>query len=299
MIAQRFRRVLIHDHSGRHVKGWLSGLADYLRGDGAEVRVVSDSLYPGALRRSIRKNRGILCPLALRWWRKQVSQVDHVFVWNGEREFHQSIRQACRLERVPCSIVEVGYFPQKRYFTVDSRGINATSSLMDDSLDWVQAKHLDRVEDIRQAHLCGKRWEGDGGYVAVPLQMANDTNIVLHSSFSTMQEFIRHCEIKFPNQRVLFKKHPRDPGEYESMHPIHADGSFLDLAVSAKLVYGINSTCLLESVLLGAPTHSIGKGFISAHQHQLDKLLAALVDKQIPVNEKDMGYWLDKYCAER
>ena len=69
------------------------------------------------------------------------------------------------------------------------------------------------------------------------------------------------------------------------------------LAIDADLVYGINSTCLPESLLLGVPTESIGNGFIKAREHQPEKLLVALVGSKIPVHTEDMDYWLEKYYA--
>ena len=95
----------------------------------------------------------------------------------------------------------------------------------------------------------------------------------------------------------MFKKHPRDDEDYSSSHQILLRGDFLDLAQDADLVYGINSTCLLESSLLGAPTEAVGNGFLKAHPNQQERLLAALADKQIPITETDLSYWLEKYAA--
>ena len=137
-----------------------------------------------------------------------------------------------------------------------------------------------------------------GDYILIPLQLADDTNIVNNSEFTNMQEFIDHCTSKFAGRKLVFKRHPYDSNIYQSKHPIKKDGVFWQMTIKADLVYGINSTCLLESLLLGAPTESIGKGFIATHHHQTDKLLAALVDKQIPIGADDMHYWLDRYCAK-
>jgi hypothetical protein len=200
--------------------------------------------------------------------------------------------------KVLCSILEVGYFPQKDFFTLDPKGINATSVLIEDSLDWVEAKHLEKLEVLRKSYLGEKKWRGGGGFVLVPLQLARDTNIRNNSEFETMQEFINHCESKFCDRRLIFKKHPRDEDEYSSAHEIKIHGDFLELAQEAELVYGINSTCLLESSLLGVPTESIGDGFLKAHPGKQELLLAALVDKQIPVTATNLAYWFGQYTAQ-
>ena len=64
-------------------------------------------------------------------------------------------------------------------------------------------------------------------------------------------------------------------------------------------VVGINSTCLLESALLGTPTEALGDGLLRAHGHQTERLLAALVDKQVPVGSAEIDYWLERYAAPR
>ncbi len=289
---------LIHVYSSLHLHGGMADIENYLRSIGVDVHMMPLRSYPKFLSRTLRGKSNKFDGIAKSWMRKEVLKVDHVFLWNGESIYTETIRWACWKEEVPCSIVEVGYFPQKHFFVLDSQGINATSSLMHDSLDWVETKHHNKVKSIRESHLRGRQWKGGGGYILIPLQLASDTNIVNNSDFSTMTEFVRHCEATFPNKKLRFKRHPLDTENYNSAHPIHTDGDFLDLAVDADLVYGINSTCLLESLLLGAPTESIGKGFIAAHKHQPDKLLAALVDKQIPVGEKNISYWLKKYCAK-
>jgi hypothetical protein len=67
--------------------------------------------------------------------------------------------------------------------------------------------------------------------------------------------------------------------------------------VEAERVVGINSTCLLESVLLGAPTEALGNGFLKAHAGREELVLAALVDKQVPVNTTDIDYWVSAYSS--
>ncbi len=291
------KQVIVHDYHGDHLEHWLPGLVTYLRNSGAHVRVITRKSDPRTLLRAVHKQRGVFLPLARLWLRHLLKRIDHVFMWNGEDECHGLLRQECASLGLPCSILEVGYFPQESYFTIDSQGINATSALMDDSLEWVGTKHLRHLDALRGDYLGERSWRGGGGFILVPLQLAKDTNIRNNCNFRTMQEFIEHCEKTFPNRRLVFKKHPRDDEDYSSSHQILLRGDFLDLAQDADLVYGINSTCLLESSLLGAPTEAVGNGFLKAHPNQQERLLAALADKQIPITETDLSYWLEKYAA--
>lgn len=289
-----FERVLfVAFHGHRH---WTRGLSDYLRECGVKTRVLVGG-KPFATRWFLKRKalKFTIAKHVLAW---EIERADHVFMWNGDFHAYLPLREVCKKTNTPCTIMEVGYFPQKDFLTLDSQGINANSSLMQDSLDWVTSRHIDNIDEVRANHLQGRQWIGDGDYIAIPLQLAHDTNIVRHSDFNTMQEFIDHCEVKFPDHKLIFKRHPYDKQEYTSRHEIVTDGNFLDLAMHAELIYGINSTCLLETLLMNAPTQAIGNGFISAHKHQSNKLLAALIDKQIPISTTNMQYWVEKYCAK-
>jgi len=291
------KRVILHDYHGDQLAPWLSGLITYLRKQGAQLEIVTKKSWPRFLWRPLHKNAGGLSGLAKLWLRSKLGQVDHVFMWNGEDDSQQLLKKELAGAGVPCSILEVGYFPQKKYFTIDSHGINATSALIADDLTWIKQAHLEKLATHRMDYLAGRTWRGGGGFILVPLQLAKDTNIRHNSNFSDMQEFIRHCENKFQGQKIIFKKHPRDAETYSSTHEIICDGDFLDLAQRAELIYGINSTCLLESSLLGAPTQAIGGGFLKAHAHQQELLLAALVDKQVPIDCEELNYWMQSYAA--
>ena len=53
-------------------------------------------------------------------------------------------------------------------------------------------------------------------YIFIPLQLGDDSNIQLHSRFvNGMQEFINYIEACYPDDCLVFKKHPRDNHEYQ------------------------------------------------------------------------------------
>ena len=162
--------------------------------------------------------------------------------------------------------MEVGYFPQKNYVIFDRKGINARSELMEDSLEWVDKNHINRSKELSKVYVGSKKHTGKNLYILAPLQLASDTNIKNHSPFKSMQAFIDHTEMKFPDDKVVFKKHPLDKSSYTTKNPnntIVANGDILMLAQDARLVYGINSTSLLEATLMNVPTIAIGEGFLN------------------------------------
>ena len=221
------------------------------------------------------------------------SKSDIVIIWNGEKNYYKPIKALCMNRNIPLYIAEVGYFPQKDFFTLDRIGINATSELMQDNLSWVTEKHMVKLEETR-IRLLGNRTVKSSGYIFVPLQLPSDTNIISSSPFKNMAEFIKYLEEKFKGQRVIAKRHPYDRTEYYSDSiEIVISGDSLDYIVGADSVYGINSTVLLEAAVLGVPVEAIGDGFLKTHEGCVQTMLAALVARQIPINTLNLGVWID------
>lgn len=263
----RLMRVIVYLHYQPNLK-WVAGLLSYLERSGYRVDLVIGDRDED-------------------FWDKCVRGAHHLFMWNGAEPVHEAIRLACLRYGVWWSILEVGWFPQSKNLFVDPVGINADSSIMKDSLSWVGRSHLEKLEEFRDSYLSGRRWNSPGKYVLVPLQLDWDTNIKLHSPVLSTQEFIKQTEEKFEGKRVIFKRHPHDTMSYETSQEMVVDGDFIDMAVNAELVYGINSTCLLEAHLMGVPVEAIGQGYLSTGL-SVEKLLAALVSKQISVGETDL-----------
>jgi hypothetical protein len=267
------KRVIIYDKNGDHHPRWLPNLKAYLGENGYAVEIVA-GVHPDS------------------FW-ERVKGCSHLFMWNGAEDCYQPVKRICDGAGVQWSVLEVGWFPQSRNWFIDPKGINGDASIMDDDLSWVGRDDFARLEKLRDEYLGDRRWEGSD-YVLVPLQLEWDTNIILHSPYRSMQTFINHCEEKFRGERVIFKRHPLDRKNYSTKgSELITGGSFLDYASKAKLVYGINSTCLLEAALMGVPVTVIGNGYMMRHEDDWERLLAALASKQIHVEEKDLKRWID------
>lgn len=280
--------ILIYCQSKKTAKTWLPEFRRYfLRRRARVFDVYGSHLQSPIFRRAIRYTLEKLIP-----------RMDHVFIWNGDREFDSVARTLCETHRIPHTFLESGFFPQRGYYTFDRKGVNAHSELMTDDLSWVGEPQFAKLRALRERYLGTRRHEGGGGYILAPLQIEHDTSIVLHSPCKTMQSFIDHAQEQFPQRRIIFKTHPLDRNANYKIKPgneLICKGSFMDLAVQADLIYGINSTTLLESALLGAPVTAIGNGLLKQHVHQVEKLLAALADAHVPIEKQDISYWLGKY----
>ncbi|MBD3407261.1 MAG: hypothetical protein GF411_14165 [Candidatus Lokiarchaeota archaeon] len=265
-------KIFIGAHWPHHIHKWLLNLITYLRHNG--IGVDYQTKFNGGVDMA-----------------ERASKSDIVIIWNGEEECYLPTKLVCKENNIPCYIAEVGYFPQHKFFILDTVGINASSSLMNDDLSWITEKHMEKAKK-RKVALMGKRKRIAGDYTFVPLQYYRDTNITHHSPFKDMFSFINHVEMKFRGDNVIFKRHPRDKTIYNSKFPVVTSGSSIDYVLRCKNVYGINSTVLFEAALFGVPVESIGDGLLRAHRGNYDKIVAALVDREIPVNTTNLDYWI-------
>jgi hypothetical protein len=267
-------KILLHCDQNLRQR-YFAGLIAYLEAQGHEVHYV----------------RQFRLPLSLDY--------HHAFLAHGLWPTQLELTGLLQRFGVPYTIAEIGFFPQRDHFFFDSKGINAASALMEDDLSWVGPRQLERYREFREAYAGGHRHTGKNRYVFCPLQLAGDSNIQLHSPFKTMQAFIDHAERTFPGEPIVFKRHPKDPcREYRvsAGNTLLHDGDLHQAMSDARLVYGINSTALYEAVMQGVPTVAVGEGLLKRHHDQQERLLAALVDQQISVNERDYGYWLRRYA---
>jgi glycosyltransferase involved in cell wall biosynthesis len=270
-------KIVVADSNGNHFE-WLDNFCDYIACRGFAVQKATgwnkDANY----------------------WKAIIANSAHVFLWNGAHPTFTPIIEACNELAISYSVLEVGWFPQKEYYFVDAEGINCRSTIIKDSFDWVGKRQYDKLEAVKEKHIGDRHWKG-GDSVLVPLQLEEDMNWVLDGVVQSTQDFINHVQERFSGD-IIFKKHPLDNGSYKLKGQLVEDGDFLDMAQTASLVYGVNSTCLLEASLMGVPVKSVGGGYLRAHESQTQKLLAVLADKQISVKETNIDYWLNDILAQ-
>ena len=217
---------------------------------------------------------------------KYLKNASGVFVWNGSTPAFRSVIDKCQSFKLPITYIECGFFPQAQHFYMDKLGVNAQSQLFYDDLAWIGQNELAQLNKLRQKYA---RPKPNDGYVFVPLQVPNDSNVINHSRFSNgMQKFIDYIEELYPNDDILFKAHPKDrmKSEYLCRRGTIVDGDVIDLIVGAKLVHGINSSVLYEAVLIGREIKCDGDCLLRRHRHQLDKLLAAMIFRQFSTADK-------------
>ncbi|XOV79314.1 MAG: hypothetical protein ACFHVJ_20745 [Aestuariibacter sp.] len=236
-----------------------------------------------------------VCPLML-YTNEDIKNSAHVFVWNGQRSQYR-IAEAY-FENTTFSYLEYGFFPQKEFYFVDKSGVNTQRSLMKDDFNWITDNHLLHLEDFKRHYLKGFN-KIASEYTLVPLQVPDDANVVNLSRFKQgMQEFIDYIVDSYPeNESILFKPHPKDPfrKHYDYRGKQHSDLPFMSLLEKAKSVHGINSSTLYEAKLAGVNIVCEGESLLKTRLNDSERLFAAMIHCQIPIDCRDVGYWLENF----
>jgi len=189
---------------------------------------------------------------------------DMLFIWNGNLPDDEMVRRVTQRHGVQCIWAELGWFPQKDTVYFDPEGTNARSSIRHINLG---EREVDpRLEAFRRSYGDGVySFRREGGYIFAPLQIESDTNIKQYSPFRTMDTFVGHLSYIFPDDKIVARPRPGRPTQLSSYPNVvvnNADDLFLQIA-GAKFVVGINSTVLLEALLLGKSVAAYGEGLFS------------------------------------
>ncbi len=186
-----------------------------------------------------------------------------LFVWNGGSDGDRITQKHAAQHGIPVVYAELGWFPQATTFYFDPCGTNARSEIR--NLDLTGVEIDPRLDSWVARYLAEMGWGpvDPGEYVFVPLQDERDLNITLASPYETMAEFVDALSLRFPDKRFVVRPHPRFPDVVLNERPnvdVRSGGGLYGWLRGARSVVGINSTILLESLLMGKPTFSVGAG---------------------------------------
>lgn len=105
--------------------------------------------------------------------------------------------------------------------------------------------------------------------VFVPMQLENDTQILIHSEFSSNQELINQIEesvygCAIDNVRVIFKKHPNDVRNYIiDDRSVFVSGSIQEISESSRLAITVNSSAAIDILRTNVPLFLLGSSIYS------------------------------------
>lgn len=218
-------------------------------------------------------------------------------IWNGTPACYDSVKQYLHRLEKPYLYAELGFFPQSEHIYLDKQGVNLARCM---GLTVCQKEDAEQeLATLRERLLNGRQWV-PGDAVLVPLQIATDTNVCLHSNYGgKMQQFIDDVIRDHGNERLLFKPHPLDPlGDTYDFHGREiVSGDFMPLALSSKFICGINSSTLFEARLVGIPVHFYGRSLLSECPDEQEVMLQ-MVQNQFRVDGSDLVRKIGPYMQQ-
>jgi hypothetical protein len=226
-----------------------------------------------------------------------------ISLWNGSLCCGPLFTRLCKEKKIPRCYLEWGMLPQESHIFFDPLGF-AGDSIMNHDVSWVTQDDLDNLARKRQ-ELQGWYELEDEGYIIVPLQKENDTQILYHTPYMSMDEFVEDVIRLYPRNKIVVKPHPKDEAIQEfmarwsgdnrvSIAPAYAD--FLRLASKASLVVGLTSTTLYEAGILGKPVISLARHPLSMHSpHDKEHVLAAALALNLDSTTGDLKPLLDRF----
>lgn len=207
-----------------------------------------------------------------------VKQADLLLIWNGMQYNGRHAVEVARRKGIPHLVFELGLFGQNEHYLWDTCGFNGESSMMQ-PLTWVTPAMKDELvakrHELQEQHPLDPQ-----GHVLVPLQIHNDTQVLYHTPYATMEEFQDDLAVMYPNQEVVIRPHPKSKARRQPRGPhqrIDSSGTFLEAASRASVVVGLTSSCLWEASILGVPTISLGDNPLRHHPRSHHDTLAAAV----------------------
>lgn len=187
---------------------------------------------------------------------------DRVVMFNGYHPHRYAVTQHIR-RRWKTLYMEHGWLPQRDFFYIDTEATGGRSAIAAAPLTRGPAERIaETMAMLKKVYAYRPLPHGfPKDYILVPLQLGEDTSIVLDSPyFKTMSTLMGFVRQNFPDIKVVVKKHPFDKIDHNSCGTIQADPAmrFNDLVQNARAVVGINSTTLIEALVHGKPVATLG-----------------------------------------
>lgn len=204
---------------------------------------------------------------------------DIIVIWNGHTGYVANIlRVICKNKQIPCAYLERGIFPDSLY--LDKNGVNGNSSMSGLSgLELIEPSPISKAY-VKNIFINPPALPVNSPFIETiankkivffPLQVTRDTNIIMHSSFSTMREvFMKiYNNLNEPNTCFIIRPHPEETPSIPLNFPQYENviiSKDLDLQFwleRADVVVTINSTVGLQALIAKKPMIAFGKSIYS------------------------------------
>lgn len=195
------------------------------------------------------------------WLKRQPAH--YVGVWNGKK-----LRQAIMVEAARALGRQVLFFetgPLPGYSALECWGVDAASGLPREGAFYRRFSGC-RIEAPVNASADDAGLPQ--GYVFVPFQVVEDSNIYFHSphlrNMRELFDWLVQAVEKRPDLHIVIKPHPGCPEDYRDLYAAHPRIRFVEDMDTRQLIHGaravvtINSTVGMEALQAGKPLVVLG-----------------------------------------
>jgi hypothetical protein len=198
-------------------------------------------------------------------------------IWNGMQHYSPLVSRLCSLREIPLVFYEWGLLPQKETFTVDPHGLTGNSILMTD-LGWIEHRDVEEMLKVRQYLQAAAPLAPVKNRVLVIGQVESDSQILHHTAYNRMEDFVHDVEVAYPDKDIVVRPHPKSKAKItpsNSKTLVQREGDLLKVAASCELVVGLTSTALYEAGILGVPVKAMGCHPLAVHEDH-ERVLAGI-----------------------
>ena len=215
-----------------------------------------------------------------------IGSYERVVTWHGLRPQDQRLRRRLRKSGSRLCYLETGFFSQR-----DHSLLSLTPPIGGGILEGVELRPLtdDQKEELKEKarqYSNGFEYSGDGNIIAGFLQVTKDYSITKHSPFKTMQQFVDRVEAMFPDDRVIFKAHPKQTPRVTTREPLYRGRSIWPLIGQAKFCIAANSSVLYEAAMAGCPVKALGNTPLNHNDPQA--VVYEIFKRELPIGSADI-----------
>lgn len=177
---------------------------------------------------------------------------DRIVIWNGHFPpifaAYEHIRR-----RWVTRVIELAWLPQRGHVylaeTLAQRSVLGKVGY----IPGATRRYQELLEELRARFAPRPVGDDLGDFVLVPAQLEHDTSFQFSPHFKTIDSFVGYLKHELPEAAIIVKNHPLEKDRRRDCPVYAGEARFVDLAAKATMVLGLNSTALLETLVLQKP----------------------------------------------
>ena len=212
---------------------------------------------------------------------------DALFIWNGHLKGQQRIAKRFKANGSRVVYFETAVLPQANHYFVSNTPCIGGGLLRDDSIPALTGDDELYLQNFFFDYSRGASMDGPQSQISGFLQLPYDYAFKRYSKYCVNQEVIFDADQMFPDEKVVWKVHPKDRKvRIKCREPLYRGASIWPHISKAKKCIAVNSTALFEAALAGREVIALGQSPLSRPEGPR-AVVRECLRRQIHVDSKD------------